>query len=239
MNRRTAVHLVAMVVLGVASFGAFGAAVQWREGRLIEPPQDVDSSMAGRPPVEVLRRGVVASAEVARAGVDGGDRATGMRALDAAVRAARVGLASATGPLAWAFDHAWRQLQASRVSVETGHPGAAKDHLDRVVGTMEDAARFADADATTLPAAQDWDRYRGATVINAMGVRIGELDEVVVTADGPTARLTLGGNLDVFGFLDLGGDSVRVDATRLLYGQPRSVGIVHVVMPVFGASPPE
>jgi hypothetical protein len=237
VNRRNVFHLVAMVVLGLVAFGAFGAAVEWRDGRLLDPPHDVDTAVSGAAPAEVLLRGVTASAEITRDGLDGGHRSDAMRALDAAVRASRVGVAAGSGPLAWAFDHAWRQLEATRVSVETGHPGAARDHLDTVIQTMNDAARFAGTDATTLPANDDWDRYRGATVINAMGVRIGELDDVEVTADGPTATVTLGGNLDVFGFIDVGGDAVRIDATQLLYGQPRSVGIVHVVLPVFGDRP--
>ncbi len=190
MSRRTVLHLVAMVVLGIVAFGAFGAAVEWRDGRLLDPPADVDTAVTDAAPAAILLRGVTASAEITRDGLDGGDRSDAMRALDSAVRASRVGLAAGTGPLAWAFDHAWRQLEATRVSVETGHPGAARDHLDTVIQTMSDATRFAGTDATTLPKDDDWDRYRGATVINAMGVRIGELDDVVVTADGPVAELT-------------------------------------------------
>jgi hypothetical protein len=237
LNRRIVVHLAAMLLLGAAAFAGFAALVQWRHGQPVEVPTGIDTTTRGVRPGTVLARGLAASALTSRRNLASGDRGHAMDALDAARRDAEVGLRAVDGELQWAVASAYDQVRQARTAIQVGSASGARTHLRKAAATMQTAATR--APAPRLPPRRDWDNYHGATLLNALGVRIGEF--VAFTDDGNgnvTAKVRVGGQDNVLGFIDIGGSTTTVRADRLLYGygEPRIVGEMFVVAPTFGDS---
>lgn len=233
MNRPIALHLLAMTVLGLVTFAGFGYLVELRQSQPVEystgpgVPQEAD--------LHTLVDGVGASAQTAHDELDGGHRGEAMHALDAALRGSKVGSHAARGELAWAFDHARLQLEEARIDVQIGKPGDAREHLAAVVDAMT-AALDVEPVATGLPPQERWEAYDGAALLNAQGALIGEVDDIERSEQRIIASATFGGALDVFGFIDLGGTTIGIDAERLLYGRIGRLGKIHVVAPTLNST---
>jgi hypothetical protein len=219
--------ILAMCALGALAFGGFGALAAQRTGVPLEA--------AGRPTMErgadavsVLRTGAARAVDLARVKLLAGERTPAVVALDAARRAARVG----TGAGLEGFGPLLAQVEQARHAVQNGHAERAPEILGA-------ATRAFAASMPTGRATENKQAYRavtpamrGATVINAAGVRIGELESV-----GPDAVIALGPRQDIFGFIDLGGPRVHVPRERLVAGATSSRGNATVMLSVVGARP--
>ena len=65
----------------------------------------------------------------------------------------------------------------------------------------------------------------------------GQVRRIEERGDPATAVLHLGGANDVLGFLEFGGETVRVPAERLLWGPRRSIGSLLVALPSEASAP--
>lgn len=227
MNGRTSLYVAAMTVLGVVSFALFGYLVELRQSQPVAYSRE--AGVIQEADVFALVGGVGASAQVAHDEL-GGHRGEAMHALDAALRAAVVGSHAARGELVWAFDHARTQLEEARIDVQIGEPDDARAHLAAAAQAMT-AARDTEPGARGVPPEERWDAYSGAGLLNALGSRIGEVNDIERSGGRTIVTVTIGGAHDVFGFIDLGGSTITVDAERLLFGRTGRPGKIHVVAP--------
>lgn len=217
--------LLIMAVLGALAFWGLGALAATRYGDPLQPPQSPTPKVA-EDPMQRLREGTQFAVDVAVRDFSGGDTTKAVIALDAARRCARVGRdAGAPG-----FGALLTGIEETRKAVQNGSRA-------RAPGMLAQASRAFAASAPTgreNPAreAGAWDRYAGAMVVNAEGVRVGEFEFV-----GRDATVVLGNARDVFGFLDFGGTRVRVPTASLIPAATSGRGITTVVLPVHSADP--
>ena len=226
---RKAGFLIAMWLLGIASFALLGWVVQVRIGQPVSGGgADADD---GSGPVRILLNGLAGSIRVADEGIGRGEGGGAVHALDGAMRAARVGYA-ATEPVArWALADAVEQIEEARLDLQIGLRADARHHLGEALSAVRGVDAMEILETPSVPASSLWDGYRGATLLNANGVRIGELKDLRTAGGREEAVIRLGRIQDLFGFLDLAGTEATVPAEDLLFGEPRGVGVVNVVLP--------
>jgi hypothetical protein len=160
-----------------------------------------------------------------------------VHALDAAMRAAEVGAHGAHGTLQGAFAQALKHIRLARHTIQNGKPGSVPQHLTAVVEVLDAAATAATASESLPPTQETWSTCRGAMLINALGIRIGEVARLWLAEQGTLqAVLSLGGSYDVLGLFDIGGTIVTVPAHTLLFGTPQTIGAVLVSLPTFVSS---
>lgn len=212
--------VLGMLAFGVAAMAAFAILVAVRQGTPLRRAE-----AGGASPVARARAGVEASVRDALDSLAVRRQTEAARALDAAMRAAAV----VEHALPEAHDAAFAEVQArveqARRRLQNGERARAVAAVRQALDSVREEA---DADAVAEPPAA-FGPYVGATVLDANGVRIGE----VVAADDGAATLTLAirGWRDLFCFLDLGGERVQVAAAELLYGERRAVGSTLVMWP--------
>lgn len=221
--------LLAMVVLGALAFWGFGTLATRRIGEPLERagPPAAPSPRAGADPVATLRAGTRHAVELAIGGFETLHRSHAVVALDAARRAARIGRDADAPGFAGLLD----AIDRVRHVVQNGKVEEAPAMLNAALRTFE-GAEPTGRTATAAQPIDAWAKYRGAQVINAEGVRIGEVD-----ATEPQIVIALGKGRDWFGFVDVGGERVQVPRDRLIVSNTRGRGPMTVVLPVFGAKP--
>ncbi len=215
-------YLVAMTVLGVVSFIILAVVVQARHRMPIEPVPAEAANSAN--PVAVLQEGLLNSLQVARINFQAGHRAKALRALNAAHHAAELGKGVTSDPF---FEEAFHRIEETRRALENGRPERAPEILGSIVSQREATISSATVHLPANPG-----EYDGATVINASGLRIGEVESV----SGDRARLKLGLQ-DILGFIDLGGISLDVPVNKLVFGKKKGIGPTMVCLPVFAQKP--
>lgn len=223
-------YLTTMVVLGLIAFAFLAWAVQWREGRPVEQlaAESVEPAPAQR--IAVLAAGANSSADTARTALMQDERATAAHALDAATRASRVGMHATTGETGHQFKLAHQAFKEARQALQNGNQlSETVAHIETAMAALTQAAHSDNGLRTELPELAD---LQDASVINAQGVRLGEIDRIEEGPDGrPQAVLVLGDGQNVLGVLDLGGQRVAVPADQLLLGKPQWLGRAHVAIP--------
>ena len=202
MTPKKWLHLAAMIVLGAVTFVAFGWLVEYRQGQPLDPPPGTDTAIAIADPATVLVRGLAAVAEKGSDALSESDRGRAMAALDASLHLTEVGRDAVDGRRQWAFAAAYLEVQRARTAIQVGSIGGTETNLGRVVNTMETALDTPGRAA--LPEQSDWGAYDGATVLNAMGVRVGDVDHLEQGDGGPRAVLVIGRAVDVYGIFRLG-----------------------------------
>lgn len=212
-----------MTVLGVTSFIMLAVVVQARYRMPIEPVPEEAAASAN--PVATLKKGLQNSLQVARISLQAGHRSAALHALNAAHHAVEPGKGATCDKL---FEEAFNQIEETRRALQNGQPERAPEILAR------DPARAESAPPASPAFPANPSDYDGATVINASGLRIGEVENV--KAD--RAELSLGLQ-DVLGFIELGGTKVQVPVDRLLFGKKKGVGPTMVCLPVFAQKPAE
>lgn len=218
--------LVLMVVLGALALWGFGALVESRLGRAVPAPAGRLSGDGGGG-LSALRTGLTNRLDHAREALGAGRSTQAAVDLDAAKRLARVGAETAGAP----FDDAMARIQEARKSLQKGRAVQAR----AAIGQIELGAAAPGGDAAGGSRGHEYapGHYRGATVINAQGVRVGEVGGV----ENGEARLHLGGQNDALGFIDLPDTVVAVPVDRLLWGKPQAWGSTLVVLPSFATEP--
>ncbi len=205
-----------MIVLGIVALAVPAWTYEARTGR---PLGVTPAPASAQRPLESLAAGTVSALELAEQRLRAGRRSDAARALDAARRAARVGgFADTHG----AFAETLKLVRGARDSLQDGRPSQALASVQRALATLR-------PDAVQMHAPnQRLDRYVGATVIDATGVRIGE----VVQASGEQVEIALGGGRDVLGLFDLErGTRMTVNRGALVLGPRRWVGATLVAWP--------
>lgn len=229
---RTAVYLVIMLVVGLAALAVPGWLYERREGRPLRAPGVTAPALppgsggSPREPLETLAAGLGEALTVAQESLRAGQTSEAARALDAALRAAEVGAHASPGG---AFPPALEHVKHARKELQDGQPSRAARTLARARAAL--GARPGSPPVQTVPSLG---RYAGGTLINAEGVRIGE----VVSVSGDRVELVLGGWRDFMGLFDLGGGRhVTVPADALVFGPARYFGLTLVAAPTFETSP--
>ncbi|HVX41913.1 MAG TPA: hypothetical protein VHB25_20295 [Gemmatimonadaceae bacterium] len=211
------------------------AGIQTREstGEVETPGSSTHTPATPANPLELLARGVAASANTAAMAMTAGGTTAGAVALDAAMRAADVGRGVGAGAARTAFDSAFRMIQRARTQRQNGNPTGAAATV-RAVDRVLAAAPAATAALPSEPSG-----YDGARLLNAAGTMIGVVDHVSTASSGQAASATvvLGGYHHVLGFLDFGGAKVTVPTSMLVFGDARALGPTRVVLATMATRP--
>ena len=232
MNKSIAGALIAMLVLGVASFALFGALVQTRIGRPVAPPELSPQSLNDGSSAAVLAAGLEESLSVARRALASGQRPLLMRALDAARRVSEVARSSAPAPIAQTFQSVHGLVTEARRSLQNGQPDRVDVRLRTALATLSSAGLRDSRQLVTPQRVQD---YRGAILLNSQGVRIGK----ILGVTGDTLTVGIGGFSNLFGFLDHPRQTIRASPAELLFGRRRTFGSTYVVLPTKATAPGE
>ena len=229
--------MTAMSLLGAVFFAAMGALVDWRIGTPLVP-QDVTAtgeSPTG-PPLAILHEGLRQSVTIAAQNLGWNRRSDAVHALDAATRAADVGKHAASGDTADAFARASRELELARRNLQDGKKARAQEVLAALATSLAIGPRLPEEWEAALQPAVNLEQFEEARVLNAQGVRLGEVQRV----DGQMLTLRVGMSSDVLGFIDWGGGKeIIVPAYQLVFGKRKGLGSTMVVLPTFSASAPE
>jgi hypothetical protein len=186
---------------------------------VVEPPA---SRPAGT--VAFLAAGTADAIESAVRAVQEGKRTLATQSLDAAKRSADVGAHGAMAAAGASFHDALRAVREARTVMQNGGRPALLP-LRRVIDTLREL------NGTALRGSQaGLAPYEGATVINARGVIIGEVESVEDSDDGMRVRLVLGGVQDFMGFVDVGGRARVVPAAAIVFGERRVAGSTFVAL---------
>ena len=226
------VYLLVLFTIGIAAFAAMGAIIEYRHG-LPAPPEH--TAVRGLSPAGAVAAGTRASLQRTLEGLETGKRSEAVHALDAAMRAAKVGEYATHGEAGSAFKKISRDIDKARRHLQNGNPEEAVKALSDTRQVLGDGVVQKARKEQKLPLHEMRHRYRHAQVLNAQGERLGEFRRFEGSPEAPTAHLVIGGTRDVFGFLDFGGRPVSVPADRLVYGKVKNLGAIHVVVPIFGS----
>lgn len=207
---RTAGYLLVLTVIGVVAFALFGAIHEARIGRPLAVPVP-QTTRDG--PAAMMQVGAGHTLGEAARLLDAGRRSEATHAMDAAMRVLEVG--------AYAFrDISGKQWHEAANRAKKGREALANGDVGRAIEDLRAAAeRLGDASARGMggDAVPELNRYVGATVLNAAGIRIGEI--VSVASDGDRATVAIGGVRDLFGFWDWGSRTVRVASDVMVRGR--------------------
>jgi hypothetical protein len=208
---RIALHIAGMLVLGIAALAGFMALQQWRVHAQASPRDSLSSAGGTRAqaPLDALAAGIESSLRAADGAL--GQRGTrAATALDAAKRAAEV------GGLGFRHVHAW--VAIAREAMQNGDATRARNAVREALGALRKVNAQGHGPMAHL------DRYRGATLIDTRGERIGEIGAVAARSEQRSVQLVLGGAHDAAGFVDTGGRALWVPADALIFGKPKLIG---------------
>lgn len=232
--------LASMIVLGLIGFALLGWLVEYREGRAVESG-DVVEAPAAQVTQPALVLGTRTAADQARRHLEQGKRTKAVHAMDAALRAAEIGKHVAQGAARMQFEQAVKALKDARHVLQMGRPEEAEKRLVSAADALAHAGLQAPAAAVAMggqpPPKATWSAYRRAGLINAQGVRVGEVEEIRERADsGAELVLVVGGGQDVLGFIDFGGTRLTVPASAVLFGKPKTIGMTMVALSTLQSS---
>lgn len=246
--------LAALVTLGLITFATLGWIIGYRESHLLPvsamPVADAasDSGVGGvgamhSEPLAVLRAGVRRSVRIGAQSLRAGNVREAAEAIEAGRIAAEVGRYAADASQRHAFEEAFQEISSARHAVQNGHRAFAAGALDAAfVGLGVQAGlgtnvRISGDSIAARAGAVNWAHYAGAQLVNAEGRVIGVVVRIQPrSAGGSQANLTLGGYHHVLGAFDFGGRPAQVSTKRLIFGEPRTVGPVMVVLATLASS---
>ncbi len=210
---------VVMLVFGFGSLIGFAAVVKIRESR----PIPVTFEPTGGGAAETAHGALLAMVRHVRDALDQGGQTEAVYALDAAIRAASVAEHAVPEDRDAAFGETWARLEEAGRAIQNGRRQRALDRLDEAVKTLQSEADVAGVQLSA-PAVGRRDDYRGATLIDPRGLRIGEVVELRGEGDGLQAVVRTRSPQNVFGFIDFEGPERTVPASELLFGMPKTIG---------------
>ena len=234
MNGKTIGGLAAMLALGAISFAVLAAVVQFRIGR---PLASAGQTMLPRnaSPLQGLEEGLRESLVIAQRAFQSNDRSRAVRALDAAMRAAEVGEHAAEGTNFTHFGAVREHVMQARLAVQNGNGQRAESLIGEAVASFS-TQRGGESSRPGNNAGDpvtDVSGYREAVVINAHGVRIGEVRK----AEGGRLVMSIQGYNDLLGFIDSGGQEIAVPADQVLFGKRKKLGSTIVAIPTASTAP--
>jgi hypothetical protein len=131
------------------------------------------------------------------------------------------------------FADANRRIQEARIALQNGRSMRAAELAGAALAFVPSPNVSTASEIRTDSIVQG--KYNGAKVLNARGVRVGEIRRI----ENDEAVMSIGGVAGLFGFLDFGGQEVRVPLDHVLLGEPRSIGSTFVVLPSLRSAPDE
>ena len=238
MKGKMLAQVLLMLFIGAVFFSALGELVNWRIG---SPLAQTSNGFTGSPPaapVEALGEGVRQSLAIALDQLQQQHRTQAVKALDAAKRAADVARHGVPGELACRFDLAYRSTEHVRAALQDGEQQRAEQLLVTALSSLPPSptGHISEPLATERIQPGNLQDYTGARVINAQGVRIGEVERI----QGGMASLRIGSPSDVLGFIDLGGGKlIQAPVRSLVFGKRTFLGSTMVALPTFSTTPPQ
>ncbi len=225
---RLSLNIAGMFVFGAVALAIPAWLFEVRTGQPIQPEGLAELAAVETLPLETdetngrleaqARKGLFASIAIARSALQQDERSDAMRALDGAMRAAGV------------MDHALANRQYRKLSkdIEEARHAVQNGQPNRAVAILTRTSQNFPAAETTARQPSLRNGWKNATVIDARGVRLGEL---VAIADDGTVVISQGLR-DVFGFLDLStGPTFTVAIERLLVGKRNRFQNLTVMLP--------
>ncbi len=131
------------------------------------------------------------------------------------------------------FEDALKEIKNARCFLQNGKPAEAPGALSKAIDAL---AAVTETTGDRNGSVRIGAEYEGAQVINAQGIRIGELERITGSGKQTSAVLRLGGQ-DIFGFWDWTGTQVIVPVDQLLIGKRRTIGAAFVALPSFETGP--
>lgn len=215
-----------MLALALTLFAAMQALMETRIGRPLGSVPQGDA--AGIAAADIVTTGIRASLSFANKGLQMHRRADTARALDAAMRASEVAQDALSGTSAGtAFDRVHRAVMQGRLALQNDQKSEVARHIEAAIEAVPQQL------AMDVPPPPNLQEYLGATVINAEGIRVGEVARVQDTE----LVISVGGHRNVFGFIDIGGEQLTIGPGRLLFGRKKRFGDTFVSLPTLVASP--
>lgn len=214
--------------------GVVGGLVNYRMGEPLAEPEAMQADAATLDPRSLLKTGAATSASVASRFLVNDDRADATHAMDAAIRVAEVGAHVLEGDAGRQFQQALQRIKQGRRALQMGRSAAAPELFREAASLL---AAIEKQKGSLKAPTRNWNAYEGAVVMNALGIRIGEVDAVGTSANGErSVAVVLGGAQDFLGFLDFGGVDVRVVADQVIFGKTKTIGSTYVVLPTLESS---
>jgi hypothetical protein len=203
--------LASMSVLGIAALIFPAWLVEVRDGTPLHPKEASD-----RPSVASgssnLYSGLRESIQAGVSYLEQDQRSRAAHAIDAAHKASMVANKTASGS---GFNSVLHSVERARHAIHMGDEQGAKEKLTAALQHVPDVLQPSTSSAGSL------EPFVGATVLNAHGVKVGEVVEV----QAGTATVALGGARDVWGFWDLGEERrAQVPADALATGPSQLIG---------------
>lgn len=205
-------HVAGMAILGIAALAGFMAAQQWRV-HMQSISSESASSVGGtsaRAPLDALAGGIESSLRTAGDAL-GRQGTRAASALDAAKRATEV------GGLGFRHVHAWTMI--ARKAMQNGDTARARNAVREALAALQQV------DAQGHGPLAQLEDYRGATLIDVRGERIGEIGAVAPRPAQPSVQLLLGAR------------ALWVPAERLIFGEPKLIGSTLVAWTRSGTEP--
>ncbi|WP_315787810.1 hypothetical protein [Fischerella sp. JS2] len=169
---------------------------------------------------EILQKGIVKNMRnAAEAIATKGKRKQAMLAIDEARRVAKVGMYAQSGN--GNFAKAEKALEEVRHSIQNGKPKEASIQLKAALQVLNEAPI-----SQNFAVSKSTQGYEGATLINARGQILGELESTT----GEVLRARIGDWQNTLGFIDFGGTPVAIPRNKLVFGKKQTLGYVFVVL---------
>ncbi len=190
--------------------------------------------------VALLAEGLASTMDSAAAAFEAGRRGAAASAMNDARMGADVAAHGAHGERMRALEQVAGAVTWARRVVANGQPELAPDILRQ-------GARLARRAAGTAPEPSPLDpvpelhlyAYVGATVVNARGRQVGEVEGFTGPPAQPTGLVaTWGGWQDGLGFIDLGGRQVEIPLSAVVFGPRSLLGHTMVAAVAGPGSPP-
>jgi hypothetical protein len=199
----------------VISFGLVSTSIVVSEAAPVSSSTELVSANA-----EILQKGIVKDMRDAiEAIATEGQRKQAMLAIDEGRRVAKVGMYAQSGN--GSFAKAEKALEEVRHSIQNGQPEEALQRLKTASQVLDEAPI-----SPTFAVSKSTQNYAGATLINARGEILGELESTT----GEVLRARIGNWQNTLGFIDFGGTSVAIPRKKLVFGKKQTFGYVFVVL---------
>lgn len=222
----TAGALAGMIIMGLLAFAALAWLVEHRvKAPVLQSRAPLLTPTGAEDSLELLRQGLLTTLHSAAAALESGNQSRAAAAMDAARRAAQVGDEAGGMPFAGAH----RSVDNARLQLQDGNLEGARALLQEASRHLRD---FQGDYGAVAGAKQSLEDFRGATVLNKFGERIGEVGPIA----GSRITLFLGGHRDILGFIDwTDGRRLVVSPGHLVIGSPKTLGSTMVVYPSYSS----
>ena len=227
-----AVYLLTLCVIAIVAIAGLAAITQHRDSYATEMLHRTTTPVASNADgLLSLANGITASATAMGQRL-GSDRSAAIVAGDAAMRAAEVGRYAAAADMRQNFDSVANLIASARHDVQNGRDSSAAATVMRAASVFGRLSYAADSATVDTRQSVRFGDYDGATLIDSRGAVLGYVTHVSPSQDGTpsSADIVIGGAQHLLGFLNFGGTHRSVPVSRLVFGEPRTVGEVLIAL---------